>query len=29
MFYNDVRYLIDYLVSAGLSNDKVVELRIV
>lgn len=26
MFYNDVRQLVDYLVSSGLSNDEVVEL---
>ena len=26
MFYNDVKQLVDYLVSSGLSNDEVVEL---
>ncbi len=26
MFYNDVKQLVDYLVSSGLSNDDVVEL---
>ena len=26
MFYNDVKQLVDYLVSVGLSNDEVVEL---